>query len=366
MEFLANLDGSASAGDAYRPSVFELFAQEHMRDLLAPAFKYVLTVYAQRYPRVFLPIHRFDKWVFALAMAAVEFQYLKEWGGSFAENFYGLCRAPVGENRALHRHTGKARQPLTARQIRSSLLALIAVPLIKAALDEAYEHLSRQQLVGGMVRARSAARETDAPTASASGSAAPASAGSAPSLRERFARIKQALLRTFKRVYPFANASYMATLLAFQVAYIYGKTPHYDPWLFLSGLKITRMSVDDFRDHDSAVTAAQALRFMRYAVPMGFFFFNFLEWWYTSDYHKKADVQPIPPPPDPIPPHEHGVQVPDDKHTCPLCLKRRTNPAVLPTGYAFCYPCAYNYVAEYGRCPVTHAPVGGEDLRKIY
>lgn len=76
MEFLSNIGPS---GDVYRPSVFELIAQDKMRDLLKPALRYVLTVYAQRYPRHLLRIVNKHDELFALLMLLIEQHYLREW-----------------------------------------------------------------------------------------------------------------------------------------------------------------------------------------------------------------------------------------------------------------------------------------------
>ncbi len=73
---------SASLNDPYRPSFFELFAQEQLRDLLSPALRYVLSVLAQRNPRYLLRIvNRFEE-IYALGMFAVERHYLRTWGES--------------------------------------------------------------------------------------------------------------------------------------------------------------------------------------------------------------------------------------------------------------------------------------------
>ncbi|KAJ3021290.1 ubiquitin-protein ligase peroxin 12 [Thoreauomyces humboldtii] len=77
MEFVSNL---GAAGDPYRPSVFELVAQDRMRDLLKPAVRYILSVYAQRYPRHLLRlVSRHDE-LFSIIMLLVEQHYLREWG----------------------------------------------------------------------------------------------------------------------------------------------------------------------------------------------------------------------------------------------------------------------------------------------
>lgn len=83
MDLLQSVDptsSSNSGSDAYRPSFFELAAQEQLRDLLQPALRYVLAVLAQRNPRYLLRIvNRFDE-VYALCMFMVERHYLKTWG----------------------------------------------------------------------------------------------------------------------------------------------------------------------------------------------------------------------------------------------------------------------------------------------
>lgn len=85
MDLLTSVDPTGSgtvSADPYRPSFFELAAQDQLRDLLQPALRYVLSVLAQRNPRYLLRIvNRFDE-VYALLMWAVERHYLKTWGKS--------------------------------------------------------------------------------------------------------------------------------------------------------------------------------------------------------------------------------------------------------------------------------------------
>lgn len=82
MDVLANIDPTSSnsaAADPFRPSFFELIAQEQLSQLLKPAIRYVLTVLAQRHPRYLLRIvNRFDE-IYSLLMLAVERHYLYTW-----------------------------------------------------------------------------------------------------------------------------------------------------------------------------------------------------------------------------------------------------------------------------------------------
>ncbi|SPC65352.1 related to Peroxisome assembly protein 12 [Ustilago sp. UG-2017b] len=55
-------------------------------------------------------------------------------------------------------------------------------------------------------------------------------------------------------------------------------------------------------------------------------------------------------------------------NSCPLCgAMPINNPAALPSGYVFCYTCAFNFVEEHGKCPITSLPVPErkDALRKV-
>ena len=94
-----------------------------------------------------------------------------------------------------------------------------------------------------------------------------------------------------------------------------------------------------------------------------------LEWWYTSAERRLGEQKALPPPrPPPAPrPAPGGVGLPPDPTLCPLCLRRRTNPALVATsGYVYCYPCAYRSVEAHGCCPVTRIPARVDHIRRLY
>ncbi len=89
MEFFNDI-----GSDPFKPSLFELIAQEQLRDLLQPALKYVLAVsfsgshfdhgsnllkvFAQQYPRYLLRIVNRHEEFYALIMLIVERHYLRK------------------------------------------------------------------------------------------------------------------------------------------------------------------------------------------------------------------------------------------------------------------------------------------------
>lgn len=92
MEFMSNV---SSGLDESKPSLFELLSESQLRDLLEPSVRYVLAVLTQRHPRYLIHIfNRYDEF-YALFMLLVERHYLRRWGGSFTENFYGIKRERV-------------------------------------------------------------------------------------------------------------------------------------------------------------------------------------------------------------------------------------------------------------------------------
>ncbi|RKO91523.1 Pex12 amino terminal region-domain-containing protein [Blyttiomyces helicus] len=359
MEFLSNL---GTAGDIHRPSVFELVAQEKMRDLLRPALRYLLSVYAQRYPRYLLRLVNNHDELYAILTLAVERHYLGEWGASFPENFYGLKRVSVGKVQS----RSKGPQPLTRSETWLSLFFLVGVPYLKSKLDEAYEKVSGGS--GARIFGNVFAENNDASL----------------ELEPLPVRMKKHTKATFKAVYPYINGAYQAAIFLYQIGYMYGKTEFYSPWLHLAGLKIRRMSMKDYvtaaarvaalssasrlqwARHLLAVLVRRGFDFLKYALPMSIFFFKFLEWWYSSEYHKQGGARPIPPPPDPVAPHPEGIPLPEDLTVCALCLKKRTNPTMVPSGFVFCYPCIFRHVEEHEACPVTLVKTSTEQLRKIY
>lgn len=114
------------------------------------------------------------------------------------------------------------------------------------------------------------------------------------------------------------------------------------------------------------------------SLSLGFFFLQFLEWWYSSDNQgtvKALTSLPAPPPPLHLqqepgvrdsPPGGDDKLAPDNRH-CPLCHRTRSNATVLSTsGFVFCYRCVYTYVKANHRCPLTGYPTELQHLIKIY
>ncbi|WFD34366.1 ubiquitin-protein ligase peroxin 12 [Malassezia cuniculi] len=415
MDVLSNIDPTSSGGaaaDPFRPSFFELMAQEQLASLLKPAIRYVITVVAQRHPRYLLRIvNRFDE-LYALLMYAVNRHYLRTWNASFTENFYGLARrrrpgVSIDKTAsAVSPATLRASQLLTPKQINRSLFILTGLPYIGTKLDEYWEHLG-----GGVV-------DDDNDVFGDAQMRTNFDSGVIRGNETYFRRTKRQFEDLYRKYYPYAKVLFQLWMLKYNISYLFGQSPYWRPWLRRLRVDIRRVQGDEQPLVSTASRALPALtqrpglfaavlvqkafssvfELLKYALPASIFFFKFLEWWYSPSNPRRrggggasegsAQIDP----PRVLLPHSRGVvaQHPDTwkkpqvvgklaegaadgatrllHNSCPLCgATPIQNASVLPTGYAFCYTCAHSYVDKWHRCPVTLVPLAGgvEQIRKV-
>jgi hypothetical protein len=109
---------------------------------------------------------------------------------------------------------------------------------------------------------------------------------------------------------------------------------------------------------------------LRLLLPTAIFFVKFLEWWYSPGSPARSlstsPLGPAVPAPVMIRPHPQGIPFdPKAYGQCPICHNSINNATALPSGYVFCYRCAYEQVEKHGKCPVTLLPAKVWQLRKV-
>ena len=109
---------------------------------------------------------------------------------------------------------------------------------------------------------------------------------------------------------------------------------------------------------------------LKILLPTAIFFIKFLEWWYSPSSPARvistSPLGPAVPPPRLLPPHPKGLPIGSMRYGyCGLCGSTIANATALPSGYVFCYRCAFSHVEKHGRCPVTFIPAHTWDLRKV-
>ena len=177
-------------------------------------------------------LNSFDE-IYALVMLAVERHFLKTYGGSFTENFYGLKRERVLQIKGGEAPRARLGAPdlmkealqLKDRDVWNNLAILVGLPYLKRKLDESYDIHAPQPVIIGQSYNR------DVP-------------GHDATTRQRILYYYKWFLR---KVYPSINAAYYFSLLAFNLAYLFDNTKYSSPFLWLIGVRIRRLGEADHR-----------------------------------------------------------------------------------------------------------------------
>lgn len=320
MDLLQAVDPTSSglaSTDPYRPSFFELAAQEQLSDLLKPALRYTLSVLAQRNPRYLLRIvNRFDE-VYAVVMWAIERHYLRTWGSSFAENFYGLRRrrrpgiaTPRAKTASSARATQQSMEALRPIDIYVSLFTLVGLPYLRAKLHDLWE-----QHGGGLDDAQGDLfddNEDGDEEAAAPQRRTFVDIDEQNSSRARIKNLQALLQVCFRKGYPYASTAWQLWMLAYNVRYLFDKTPFWRPWFHWMRMDVRRVGSDDYPPSapllppnlpsplaDPVGFSLGLLRSspyiffetLKYALPASIFFFKFLEWWYSPDNARRRQAR---------------------------------------------------------------------------
>jgi peroxin-12 len=380
--------------NAYRPSFFEMIAQDRLMLGLKPALKHCMLTVASWYPSISIIKHYHAEMFYSL-MYFLEKHYLKVYDASFSENFYGLKRVQVKTRALAFSINGSDNQndrmdKLSRSGKRYALIMLILIPYVRDKLDVLFERLKNPLVDEDGFEFQDPA-ERDA------------------------ANNQSNFTKYFIGCYPYMYAAIEAICFVFQLRFLFESSCFFSPGLLLLRQHVQRLTMQDMRniqehgsihvpapirlpvDRDnrgmnSAWSEANSnagsgssswINSMRrfvgnveyfmadYAksfILAGLLSFKILEWWYSHANTSRVQKQlPNPPAPKPLDSLTISrLNMSHDKSLCGLCHQKRTNPAITLTGYAFCYPCLFNYVQTHGRCPITSASMSVEHIRRIY
>lgn len=278
-EFAAHLNQGTSNAN---PTIFEIVAEESMASVLRPAVSYALKVLASSNPDRWGWIWRFGDELHLCLNYIVQNHYVKNFGGSISENFYGLKRV----------NTEGGEGELSRLQKYLSLMMLVGVPYAKLKLDQLFERL-KDEYVSGYLSSNSSRK------------------------RSTFLHLK----RTFIYVYPFLHFTWETIFLCYHLLYVFRFSGVHSPLLHAIGISLQRLTRQDILAHSMqnslpslviGKTVAQRISAIPSSVmqlltsllanglPVVVFFLKFIDWWYSSE--NKGAVQsvmqlPVPPPP---------------------------------------------------------------------
>lgn len=296
------------------PSVFELIACDHLKSGLREALRYLLDNINKVDSRRRL---RTDEAILLLDLL-IEYNYLKSYNASYAENLYNLVRVTAFK--------GTSTTPRDGRLL-PSLVCLTLIPYIKRKLDRYFEDLNYKE------------------TRTAS----------------ELHRIR--LYKLFCRSYSLLN-------LVFLVRFAAGKSTYHN---FLDGLLSIRLENCDAINDDSLDISTWSARiskfiadFMGQGLTAGSYLIQFLDYWNSRSNSAPLFNSSLPIP-DPPRRDEFAYSDEGSSDICLICLHVRQNECALSnTGYVFCYSCLQRYVTARQCCPVTGLPTTVDNIVKMF
>ncbi|GMM33693.1 ubiquitin-protein ligase peroxin 12 [Saccharomycopsis crataegensis] len=406
MSFYSSLDSRSL--DVNSPTIFEILSANELSNLLTPSLRYVLVHYTHKYPRQLLRLYSYFDEVNLVGRLALEYNFLRRWNSTFTEKFYGIKR---GSNLGISiednggNSQSKKKKPLTRWQILGTLVFLVGVPYLKEKLDVIYEKWSAELLINTPTDDDDDDDDNDDTTQREK------------QTKKKKKKKKMLWKLMFLKLYPLMNISTTIFSVLLQVLYISGKSAFPSIVTYLLNIKYLRLSPADYETPSSlspgsppppsvnrirplslgesintrvvgkimAPLKLSMTSFFDTTFPMMMFSLKFLEWWQQNDNIKDLftnsqdnflketldRVNTVPTPKhhgDYYYYHHHhqykhrGNNNSYLKHQyddCVICKQPIQNPAIIETGYVFCYPCIMRHLTEPsdptvgGRCPVT-------------
>ncbi|KAJ8907860.1 hypothetical protein NDN08_007964 [Rhodosorus marinus] len=287
-----------------------MYAQEKLILALRPAVSFALEVLAVRQPLFFKLIPYSDE-CFLLLHFSLEWNSLVRSSGSISEAFYSLRRDCAKS--AFEANSELAALP--RKSIATSLLCNVMVPYLKSKFDELYERVSggnATRLLQGL--SSNVERDEQHPRA----------------------RLKSALIR----LYPFLSSAYDLVHLAYNLLYLFERIQYFSPLLHMQRLIVRRLSLKEMQvtmrqPGPRDLPKSKFWRFLssvltgfKYGLIVGVFAFKAIEYYYRVENHSSRKSNAILKPPEPIGQSQSAdAGLPRSKDDCPICRKKRTNPA---------------------------------------
>lgn len=294
----------------HSPSVFELLACDGLKHGLREAIRYLLNHLYQ--VDTFRPLAKpkTDEAILIIDLL-IEYNYLRTYRASFAENLYNLIRINKTDNSKL-------------KQIYPSLICLTLLPYLKRKLDKYIENLNYKQT-----------RTAD-----------------------ELKRIQ--FYRILTTTGSFVNLLCLVRLAA-------GKSSYHNILDGMLNIKLMGRSIelDEIKYHKLSLTdkiSKSIADLMGRSLTIGSYIIQFLDYWNThSNSQPLFNVSlPIPEPPE----KDSNEK---SSNVCLICMHVRQNECALSnTGYVFCYSCIHRYISTKQRCPVTGYPTNLDNIIKLF
>ncbi|KAK6113084.1 Pex2 / Pex12 amino terminal region family protein [Brugia pahangi] len=308
------------------PSIFELIAQDKLSVSIQQAVRHIVKYLYESNPSRYKLLWKWYDEVYAATDLVLQNFYLKRYGGSLAENFYGMKRII----------NGTCRPASTGFPKLCSLFMLVGWPYIM-------EKLEKFHLLLSMYTATSNSRQFP-------------------------------IIHILVNYYPWIKILFYTFSFLLKIAYILSLCNVHSPELKFANVhlvKLSEMELGEANRKKPWRLLAILTTILTRCITFGLYFIQFLDFYYNSNIGENFRMeQRVRNWKYPSAPHkklrESSVLL-LETNKCPLCLQQRVNDTALAvSGYVFCYGCIYSYVEQEMKCPITNLPANVDDLIKIF
>ncbi|KHJ87300.1 Pex2 / Pex12 amino terminal region [Oesophagostomum dentatum] len=293
-----------------QPSIFDILSQESLMTALKPAMGHVLKFLSIMYSHRFQTAYRCYDELYLLFDLLLQNQYLKKYGASFSENFYGMKRVYNATGAPPLEFNSRIRSLMVLDlRIRLARLFVRFWPMLKSLLTFATTVLQLLYIIN-----RSTVHSPYLWLAGV-----------------RLEKLTAQDIEAFERIPMHLQSSGILNRL----------------WRFFLSLP------------------GIFSRLFGY----GLFFVQFIDFMYNSDLGSQLTRKnlrgQVPPAPHKLLTESSVLML--DTNKCPLCMRKRTNDTALSvSGYVFCYSCIHDHVSQFKTCPVTGLPATLNELIRLY
>uniref|UniRef100_A0AAF5PLT7 Peroxisome assembly protein 12 n=1 Tax=Wuchereria bancrofti TaxID=6293 RepID=A0AAF5PLT7_WUCBA len=308
------------------PSIFELVAQDKLSVSIRQAVRHIVKYLYESNPSRYKLLWKWYDEVYAATDLILQNFYLKRYGGSLAENFYGMKRII----------NGTCRSASTGLPKLCSLFMLVGWPYIMEKLEKFHLLLSMYTAAGNS---------------------------------RQFP-----IIHILVNYYPRIKILFSTFSFLLKIAYILSLCNVHSPELKFANMhlvKLTEIDLGEANRKKSWRLLAILTTILTRCITFGLYFIQFLDFYYNSNIGENFRMeQRVRNWKYPSAPHkklrESSVLL-LETNKCPLCLQQRVNDTALAvSGYVFCYGCIYSYVEQEMKCPITNLPANVDDLIKIF
>jgi peroxin-12 len=395
MDFYSSLDSIQL--DIQKPTIFEVASCAQVDSLLTPSLQFLLAHYTHRYPRLLIRVlNNFDE-LNTLIRGLIEYKYLQTWNSTFIEKFYGIKRvsSKVLISSSPNNNSMKFNnlERLSKLQILLSLFDTVGVPYLAAKLQRYHQKLVPEYLLNTIQIEQINEKSDQEKSLSLK-------------LITIITKIKNILKDKFFHYYPVVKLALKIFTLLLHILYLSNKISSISIIQLLSKVSLARITAADHQRMDQLLSSqkntisslntsshnvpptlsstilssvqsiVQPLRKLAWSttdtvLPISIFLLKFLEWYNSNrpsqgkDSNNSSDFQiPIVPSILPIKALKDEkikskvITSSQNSSLCRICEKQIHNPAVIETGYVFCYKCIHEYLRDQlkedgGKCPIT-------------